>query len=332
MHINHSVQFRKQAKMKVAQSCLSLCDPMDCTVHGISPGQNTGVGSLSLLQGIFPTQGSNPGLPHCRWILYQLSHKVRPKILEEVVYPFSSGSSLPRNRTRVSYIADRFFTNWAIREASLVAQMVNRPSSAIIEKSLLFYLGCLSFIPLPHSKDLFIFQSLVIENRIISSITPLSDSTASSHSLLPSPPTILWVPKGRDQALIFVKLTSSQGGSTEKVGLPITLFNHRFIFIYLIFEFPHKILFPEVVWLKPLCKTAAAWLYQKELFTVELYQTFKELISILSLFPEIEEEGTHWYKIPQQKLATWIGRIIDHDQVEFVLRVQCSLTYKNQSK
>ena len=39
-----------------------------------SPGQNTGVDSLSLLQGIFPTQGSNPGLLHCRWILYQLSH------------------------------------------------------------------------------------------------------------------------------------------------------------------------------------------------------------------------------------------------------------------
>ena len=47
--------------------------------HGLyspwnSPGQNTGVGSLFLLQGIFPTQGLNPGLPHCRWILYQLSH------------------------------------------------------------------------------------------------------------------------------------------------------------------------------------------------------------------------------------------------------------------
>ena len=39
------------------------------------PGQNTGVGSLSLLRGIIPTQGSNPGLPHCRQILYQLSHK-----------------------------------------------------------------------------------------------------------------------------------------------------------------------------------------------------------------------------------------------------------------
>ena len=44
-----------------------------------SPGQNTGVGSLSLLQRIFPTQGSNPGLPHCRWILYQLSYQGKPK-------------------------------------------------------------------------------------------------------------------------------------------------------------------------------------------------------------------------------------------------------------
>jgi len=40
-----------------------------------SPGQNTEVGSLSLLQGVFPTQGSNPGIPHCRQILYQLSPK-----------------------------------------------------------------------------------------------------------------------------------------------------------------------------------------------------------------------------------------------------------------
>ena len=44
-----------------------------------SPGQNTGVGGLALLQGIFPTQGSNPGLLHCRWILYQLSHKGSPR-------------------------------------------------------------------------------------------------------------------------------------------------------------------------------------------------------------------------------------------------------------
>ena len=62
--------------------------------HGLyspwnSPGQNTEVGSLSLLQGIFPTQGSNAGLPHCSRILYQLSHQGSPRILEWVVYPFS---------------------------------------------------------------------------------------------------------------------------------------------------------------------------------------------------------------------------------------------------
>ena len=71
-------------------------------IHGFyspsnSPGQNTGTGSLFLLQGIFPTQGSNPGFPHCRQILYQLSHKGSPRILEWVAYPFSNGSSWPRN-------------------------------------------------------------------------------------------------------------------------------------------------------------------------------------------------------------------------------------------
>ena len=71
--------------------------------------KNTGVGSLSLLQRIFPTQGSNPGLPHCRWILYQLSYKESSRILEWVAFPFSRGSSQPRNQTRVSCIAGRFF-------------------------------------------------------------------------------------------------------------------------------------------------------------------------------------------------------------------------------
>ena len=84
-----------------------------------SPGQNTGVGSLSLLQGIVPTQGSNPGLLHYRQILYQLSYQGSPRILEWVAYPFSSGSSRPRNRTGVSCIAGGFFTNWAIREACI---------------------------------------------------------------------------------------------------------------------------------------------------------------------------------------------------------------------
>ena len=60
-----------------------LCSPWN------SPGQKTGVGSLSLLQGIFPTQGLNPGLPHYKWILYQLSHKGSLRTREWVAYPFS---------------------------------------------------------------------------------------------------------------------------------------------------------------------------------------------------------------------------------------------------
>ena len=64
----------------IAQSCLTLCDPMDCSppgssVHGDSPGKNTGVGCHALLQGIFLTQGLNPGLLHYRQILCHLSHQ-----------------------------------------------------------------------------------------------------------------------------------------------------------------------------------------------------------------------------------------------------------------
>ena len=67
-------------KMQVAQSCLTLCDPHGLNSPWNSPGQNTriqntGVSSRSLLQGTFSTQGSNPGLPHFRCILYQMSHQ-----------------------------------------------------------------------------------------------------------------------------------------------------------------------------------------------------------------------------------------------------------------
>ena len=92
------------------------CSPPGSSVHEDSPGKNTGVGCQALLQGIFPTQGSNPGLLHCRWILYW-SHQGSPRILERVAYPFSRGSSLPRNQTRVSCIAGIFFTSWATRAA-----------------------------------------------------------------------------------------------------------------------------------------------------------------------------------------------------------------------
>ena len=82
--------------------------------HGLysscnSPGQNTGVGSHSLLQGIFPTQGSNSDLLHCGG--------GSPWILEWGAYPFPSGSSQPRNQTGVSCTVGGFFTNWATKEA-----------------------------------------------------------------------------------------------------------------------------------------------------------------------------------------------------------------------
>ena len=88
---------------------------MDNTAHGIIQAR--------ILEWVaFPFSkrssqlGLNPGLPHCRRVLYQLSHKESPRILEWVAYPFSSGSSWPRNWTRVSCTAGGFFTNWAIRE------------------------------------------------------------------------------------------------------------------------------------------------------------------------------------------------------------------------
>ena len=67
----------------VTQSCLTLWNSMDCSpsgssVHGDSPGKNTGMGCYALLQGIFPTQGLNPGLPCCRQIVYHLSHQGSP--------------------------------------------------------------------------------------------------------------------------------------------------------------------------------------------------------------------------------------------------------------
>ena len=135
--------------MKVTQSCLTLCNPMDCPWNSI--GQITGVGSLSLFQGIFPTQGLNPDLPYFGQILYQQSHKGSPPksvkwsevaqscltlwnpmdcslpgssihgvfqaiILEWVATSFSRGSSQPRDRTQFSCIVDRRFTAWATRK------------------------------------------------------------------------------------------------------------------------------------------------------------------------------------------------------------------------
>ena len=108
---------RYKVKVKVTQSCPTLCDPMDYTVDRIL--------QTRILEWVaFPfSRGSSQ--PRVRTqvfcvaggFFFQLSHKGSPRILEWVAYPFSSRSSQPRNWTGVSCIAGRFFTNWAVREA-----------------------------------------------------------------------------------------------------------------------------------------------------------------------------------------------------------------------
>ena len=101
----HMLVLKFSPSLRRSEECMNISESESHSVvsdslplHGLcspwnSPGQNTAVGSLFLFQGIFPTQGSNPGLPHCRQILYQLS---QGSPLKWVAYPFSIGSSQPR--------------------------------------------------------------------------------------------------------------------------------------------------------------------------------------------------------------------------------------------
>ena len=79
----------------VTQSCPALynamhCNPPGFSVHGNSPGNSTGVDCHVLLQGIFPTQGSNPDLPHRRQTVYRLSHQGSPRLLCPWDFPGTS--------------------------------------------------------------------------------------------------------------------------------------------------------------------------------------------------------------------------------------------------
>ena len=125
----------------VTQSCPTLLWP-----HGLynpwnSPGQNTGVGKLSLLQDIFAPQRSNLGLLHCRWILHQLNHQGSPRVLEWVAYLFSRGSSWPRNQTGFSVLqADSLPAelpgNWSIIISSSFVGQIKSQSKPNISGTL----------------------------------------------------------------------------------------------------------------------------------------------------------------------------------------------------
>ena len=91
--------------------------------HGLyspwnSPGQNTGMESHSFLQGIFPTQGLNPGLPHCKEILYQLSHQGNSKYILSPPCGMWDLSSLTRDQTRPPALEAQSLNHWTAREVS----------------------------------------------------------------------------------------------------------------------------------------------------------------------------------------------------------------------
>ena len=115
-------------KVKVTQSCLTLCDHMDYT--------NREILQARILERVATPFSRGSSRPRNRTqvsrkesqILYQLSHKGSPRILEWVAYPFSSRSSQPRSRTGVSCIAGGFFTNWAIRKFQATVHGVTKES------------------------------------------------------------------------------------------------------------------------------------------------------------------------------------------------------------
>ena len=108
--IHYTIQSESESRSCVSNSLW----PNGLYTPWNSPGQNTGMGSLSLLQHIVPPQGLSTGLLHWRLILCQLSHKGSPRMLKWAAYPFPVETSQHRNRTRVSYIAKGLFPNWVI--------------------------------------------------------------------------------------------------------------------------------------------------------------------------------------------------------------------------
>ena len=126
-----------EKKVKLTQLCPDLCNPVNCIVvsrslqpHGLnSPGQNTGVGNLSLLQGIFLTQELNQGFLHCRWILYQLSYQEA----DILIIRLTESHHLPTEGSFEEALFGQFhipdqvlFTDWWNRKFTIECILINR--------------------------------------------------------------------------------------------------------------------------------------------------------------------------------------------------------------
>ena len=154
------------------------CSPPGCSVHGDSPGKNTGEGCHFLLQGIFPTQASNLGLLHCRQILYQLSHQGSSNIYT-IIYKIDQ--SVQFNCSVMSDSA----TPWtAAQQPSL---------SFTISWSLLKLMSIESVMPSTHlilCRPLFLLPSIFPSIRVFSNVLALcikwpNIEASASASVLP---------------------------------------------------------------------------------------------------------------------------------------------------
>ena len=111
----------------VAQSSLTVCNPMNCSppnssLHEDSPGKNTEVGCYALLQGTFPTQGSNPGVPHCKEIIHCLRYQGSPRVLAWGAYHFSR--DLPNPGIKLG--------SPALQVDSLPAELPEKPQNGLL--------------------------------------------------------------------------------------------------------------------------------------------------------------------------------------------------------
>ena len=138
----------------VTQLCLTLCDFMDgsppgSSVYGDSPGKNTGVGCHALLQGIFMTQGLNPGLPHCRLILYHLSHQGNPcvygYIYNGILLLLFSRSVVSDSETPWTVACPAPLSMGILQAGILewVAMPSSRGSSRPRDRTCIFYISCI---------------------------------------------------------------------------------------------------------------------------------------------------------------------------------------------
>ena len=127
-----------ESESEVTQSCPTLCDPVDCSLRGSrspwdSPGKNTGVGCHFLLQGIFPTQGSNPGLPHCRQTLYRLSHQIELIFFEQLfLFPEERKNYYLQQARRTPWIFPKAVSQAVLvpsKTGQRVQRIPTRPSS-----------------------------------------------------------------------------------------------------------------------------------------------------------------------------------------------------------